>query len=338
MFRRILIVLVTLVLILAAGWLALRRADIPYDTLETLYASEASQFMTLSDGMKLHYRDEGESDAPTLVLVHGFSASLHTWEPWVARLKDEYRVISLDLPGHGLSRSPAPANMHPGHFADVIAEVTGSLDAQTYTLVGNSMGGATAWQFALKHAERLDGLVLVAASGWANEADAGDDRPLVFKLLANPAARWLMKDLDMTGLVRGGLQNSFVDQSLVTDSMVERYVSLSRAPGHRAGILAMTVSRQGRVEATSERLSAITVPTLILQGNRDNLVAPSGAEKFAAAITGSELKLYENVGHVPQEEIADRSVADLRDFLDRRVYSVVEVSPEESEAEATLSE
>ena len=101
MFRRMLIVLTILFLILAAGWMALRRGDIPYDTLETIYASDASEFITLSDGLKLHYRDEGQADGPVLVLVHGFAASLHTWEPWVARLSDTYRLVSIDLPGMG---------------------------------------------------------------------------------------------------------------------------------------------------------------------------------------------------------------------------------------------
>ena len=209
--------------------------------------------------------------------------------------------------------------MHPQHFADVIDEVTETLGAETFTLIGSSMGGATAWQFALKHPERLDGLVLVAASGWPDEGES-DARPLVFRLLENPVSRFLMKDLDSSAVTRGGLEDSFVDQSFVTDAMVSRYVSLSRAPGHRDGIIAMTIGRGERVEATVAGVSEISVPTLILQGDTDNLVHHSGAQKFADAILEAELKLYPNVGHLPQEEIADQSAADLADFLARRIY------------------
>ncbi|MEO9969062.1 MAG: alpha/beta hydrolase [Hyphomonadaceae bacterium] len=319
MLRRLMTIVTIILLILAAGWLALRRADIPFQSLETVYTSQNSQFLTLSDGVKLHYRDEGLESGDTLVLVHGFAASLHTWEPWVERLKDDYRIISLDLPGHGLSRNPDGDKMNPGYFGEMIDEMTMQLQADTFVLVGNSMGGATAWQFALEYPERLEGLVLVDASGWPSEND--DNRPLVFSLLDNSVARFLLKDLDMSGLVHSGLRDSFFDQALVTENMVERYVSLSRAPGHREGILAMSAQRDDRVIATEALVSQINSPTLILQGREDNLVAASGAEKFAAGIPRSELIIYDNVGHLPQEEIADRSAADLQDFLARRIWT-----------------
>ncbi|MEM9670302.1 MAG: alpha/beta hydrolase [Pseudomonadota bacterium] len=306
---------------LAAGWLALRRSDIPYAALEAVYTSEESEFLTLSDDIKLHYRDEGPEDASTLVLVHGFSASVHTWEPWVERLKERYRIVSVDLPGHGLTRTPDLEKMHPGHFADVIEEVAEIVDLETFTLVGHSMGGATAWQFALKYPDRLDGLVLVAASGWGRGSDDEDGVPLIFRLLRNPVARLIIKDLDTTSLTRDGLANSFVDQSFVTDEAVNRYVSLSRAPGHRSGIIALTSGQNERLEATEDRLAVLgDVPTLILQGDSDNLVPASHAQLFHEAIGGSEVKVYTNVGHVPQEEVVGQSVADLTDFLNRRVY------------------
>ena len=99
MWRRVIAVFLTLVAILAAGWLALRRGDIPYDTLELAYSVPNSEFVTLDNGMKLHFTDTGPRDHPVIVLVHGFSASLHTWEAWKEDLEDDYRVITLDLPG-----------------------------------------------------------------------------------------------------------------------------------------------------------------------------------------------------------------------------------------------
>lgn len=310
--------------------MALRRGDIPYASLEAIYTSTESEFTTLSDGVKLHYRDEGNADGPVLVLVHGFSASLHTWEPWVARLEDDYRIISLDLPGHGLTRTPDLAKMHPGHFGDVIEEVTQDLNIAAFTLVGHSMGGATAWQYALRYPDRLQGLVLVAASGWRQNSEDRNP-PLIFQLLGNPVARAILRDLDTTRLTRDGLRNSFVDQSIVTEEMVTRYVDLSRAPGHRDAIIELTTGRNGRVEATDERLAPLSdVPTLILQGDNDNLVPLSSGELFNTAITGSELKIYTDVGHVPQEEVASQSVADLEAFLNSRVYLPVEDGPDDA--------
>lgn len=318
MVRRFLFVFSVLLILVSVTWLSMRRADIPYDTLEGLYTSETSRFMTLRDGLKVHYRDEGNREAKPLVLVHGFSASLHTWEPWVEVLKDDFRVISLDLPGHGLTRNPSPDKMNVSYFAEAVGEVAAKLGAEHYVLVGNSMGGATAWQFALSRQEMIDGLVLVAASGWQEQQVTGD-RPLAFRLLSNRYVRTAIKDFDLKALIRNGLRSSFADPSLATSDMVARYAYLTRAPGHRSGILAL-MSGEERMPANELALRKIQVPTLIMHGDMDNVVSPMGAPKFHQAIPESELLIYKNVGHLPQEEIALKSVADLKDFLARRVW------------------
>ena len=320
MFRRLFIVLLIILVVASVGWLTMRRADIPYKTLEGLYTSPASQFLSLEDGLKVHYRDEGNPDGKPIVLVHGFSASLHTWEPWVEGLKDEFRVISVDLPGHGLTRTPTQDKMNIAYFSEAVGELASKLGAENYVLVGNSMGGATAWQFALSRQECIDGLVLIAASGWQEQQITGE-RPLVFRLLANKYARALIKDFDLKALIRNGLKKSFYDQSLATEEMVARYAYLTRAPEHREGILAL-MSGAERMPASAQTLAAIKVPTLILQGDSDVVVAPSGAPKFHSAIPDSEMIIYENTGHLPQEEVAEQSVRDLRDFLSRRVWPV----------------
>ena len=99
------------------GYVLLKRDDIPYETLESQYTSPASQFVDLPGGIHMHYREQGQdAQSPTVLLVHGFSASLHTWEPWVERLSEDYHVVSLDLPGHGLTRAPAGSS-GPSHSA-----------------------------------------------------------------------------------------------------------------------------------------------------------------------------------------------------------------------------
>ena len=313
MLRRTLAVILTIVAVLAAGWLALRRADIPYDTLETIYSTPDTQFMTLDDGLKVHYTDTGPQDRSAIVLVHGFSASLHTWEAWKTSLEVDYRVITLDLPGHGLTRADDPVQPTIERFADVVHEVTQDLGVDRFTIAGNSMGGNTAWSYTLAYPETVDGLILVDASGWPATDEENESSPFIFKLLANPLARTVLKDLDMTSLTRSGLEDSYFDQSFVTDELVERYVALSRAPGHRATLLGIMAGE--RVEATAEALSAIKVPTLIMWGKEDNLVPVSSVQKFADAIPGSTQVVYDGIGHLPQEEMAEQSIADVRAFL-----------------------
>ncbi len=317
MFLRLLIVLATLSVILGAGWLALRRPDIPMERLEQAYANSDSRFLVLENEGRLHLRDVGPRDAPAIVLVHGFSASLHTWEPWVADLAKDYRVVSLDLPGHGLSGCIDNSKIGTQQFVDAVDAVVRALKIERFTLAGNSMGGHTAWAYALAHPQKLDGLILVDAAGWPADADDQKDSPIVFKLLANPVARSIMKDLDMSALVRSGLEDSFTDQTLVTEAMVERYTSLGRAPCHRDAIITMSSTREGRIAASNETLAAITTPTLILHGEDDNLIPASHGKKFDEAIPDSDLKLYPGVGHLPQEEAVEDSLADVRAFLTR---------------------
>lgn len=318
MVRRLMAVLLTAVAILAAGWLALRRPDIPFHTLEAAYASPESEYIVLgSDGARVHFRDQGRVDGPAIVLVHGFSSSLHSWTPWIRGLEDTYRVISLDLPGHGLTRGFDTELVNMAGFVDVIDQVTDEIGVERFVLVGSSMGGNAAWNFALEHPERLDGLVLVGASGWPPTEAELADRPLVLRLLANPAARRLLKDLDMSALIRSGLEDSFVDPRFVTDEMVERYASLSRAPGHRAALLHILSDADEDAYASRQALGAIDVPTLVMQGREDALVPVRFAEAFAEAIPGADLVIYDAVGHLPHEEIAQRSLADLEVFLQR---------------------
>ena len=335
MLRRFLVVLLTFGAILAAGWFALQRSDIGYDRLEIVYANSDSRILPLDNGLRVHYRDVGPRDAPAIVLVHGYSSSLHTWEPWVANLKQDYRVISLDLPGHGLTNCLESGRIGTGQFVDTVDQVTRSLGIDTFTLAGNSMGGGVAWAYALAHPGRLDALVLVDASGWPESAEDAKSDPLVFKLLRNPVARRLMKNTDMTMLIRAGLRDSFANPDHATDEMVDRYTALARAPCHRDALMALMIGRDAHAPATKDLLAAISVPTLILHGEEDKLVPVAAGHKFAEAIPGAELITYPDAGHLPQEEVSEQSASDLRDFLSRRLAQ--SDAPAEETTDASLS-
>ena len=92
---------------LAVAAVALWRPDIPYADLEARYAAPTSKFVDLPGGVRMHYRDDGDPSKPVIVLVHGFGDSFLSWEGWIKRLSPDFRVITLDPPGHGLTRAPA---------------------------------------------------------------------------------------------------------------------------------------------------------------------------------------------------------------------------------------
>ena len=314
MVRKFTAIILTIVAVLAAGWLALRRADIPFETLEASYTVAGSKFTTLDEDVKVHYADTGPRDAPVIMLVHGYAASLHTWLAWRDILDDSYRVILVDLPGHGLSRAPKDEPVSIDYYATIIDELADRLKVGRFSLAGNSLGGHVAWQYALSHPGRLDSFVLVDAAGWPRTGE--DTSPLVFKLLRFPPARALMKDLDLAELIEDGLKNSFADPSFVTSAMAERYSALSRAPGHRDALLALAAGPERR-KASREIFAGLNTPTLILWGEQDRLIPVADAEQFKTAIPNAVSIVYPNAGHLPQEEVARQSAADVRAFLDR---------------------
>lgn len=294
-------------------------ADIPYEELEARYGGETSRYMELPDGVRVHYRDEGTPDAKvTLVMVHGFAASLHAWEPWVARLENDYRLVSLDLPGHGLTRAPAGYQASPEGQVAVVDAVAERLDLPPFVLAGNSMGGGVAWRYGLAHPEKVRGLVLVNAAGWpetTEPADGADGRPLVFKLLENPVGRSLLRNLDPRPLAGRGLRQAYGDDSLVTPELIDRYVALARAPGHRA-ILTDPGRRGDAAPVTPETFQAIKVPTLVMVGALDQVIPAERGAGFALGIPGAQLITYADGGHVPMEQLPDRTAQDLRSFLE----------------------
>lgn len=151
--------------VLLAGC-ALARGDIPYGVLEAKYADARSRWLDLPGGLHVRYRDQGPRDAPARLMIHGFSASLEAWEPWVARLSGDFRIITLDLPGHGLTRAPASYAPSIDAYADLTDTLAGRLGVTSYAVIGDSMGGAVAWDDALRHAGHVRALVLVDSAGW----------------------------------------------------------------------------------------------------------------------------------------------------------------------------
>lgn len=304
------VALVLIAVLATAGWFLLQRPDIPYATLEQRYGYADSRYMDLPGGVRAHYRDLGPRDAPAIVLVHGFSASTHAWDAWVRALSGEYRVVVLDLPGHGLTRTPAGYAAGRDGFGTVVDQVTGQLGLTRFTLGGNSMGGGVAWAYALDHGDKVQRLILVDAAGWPMTQKGGAS---IFAIMRNPLGRKLLRNIDTRPLVAQGLRAAYLDPKLVTPALINRYVDLARAPGHRDILLSLQTGP--RREATAADLSRIHVPTLVMVGQEDRLIPAADGEKFHKAIPGATLILYPGVGHVPMEQIPDRSVADLKAWL-----------------------
>jgi len=301
-----------LIAVLFGAWLELRGPDIPYESLQAKYAREDSHFVELPGGYRAHYRESGAANLPLLVLLHGFGDSFTTWDGWVDELKPQFRIISLDFPGHGLTRAPQGVTLSGEGLADFVDAFAAKLELPKFAVAGNSMGGGAAWQLAVRHPDRVSALILVDASGFANDKPPADV-PLAFKILRYPMGRKILAKIDNRPLIDQGLKADVYDKTVITPLLVDRFAEFQRAPGHRDILMSVNLGSGG--PSTAQLLSGIKAPTLILWGESDPLIEPAAAKKFAAAMPGSKLITYPKVGHLPQLEIPQRSAADAATFL-----------------------
>jgi pimeloyl-ACP methyl ester carboxylesterase len=155
--KRLGAVLLVLIAALGIAFLALRTPDTDPAAMRAKYGAAPSQFVDLGAGLTVHLRDEGPRDAPAIVLLHGSNADLHTWEPWAAALRSDYRVIRFDTIGHGLTGAAPGKDYSAAAMAALVGRVADKLAIGKFVLGGNSMGGGISVAYALKHQDRLTG-------------------------------------------------------------------------------------------------------------------------------------------------------------------------------------
>lgn len=308
-------VVAILLALLVGAFFTLRTPDVPMDELKARYASPASQFLEVSPGFFVHVRDEGLRSAPALFLVHGSNASLHTWEPWVERLKTRYRIVSLDLQGHGLT-GPIPSGCYTTEcMAGTVEAVRAKLGIERIAIAGNSMGGNVSIAYALAHPERVAALILVDSSGAPVKRDGPP--PLGFRIAQTPVLRDLGAVITPKSVIGETLEKSVSVKSVANDAAITRYWELLRAPGNREATMQRFAS-YGPSKLTPESLAALKdTPVLILWGAEDALIPVQSADWFKAALPQAEVLVYPKIGHIPQEEAPDRSAADVDAFLGR---------------------
>lgn len=299
-------VLVALALGVAHSW----APDVPVDALKARWAGAPSQFIALH-GMQVHVRDEGPRDDPQpIVLLHGTSASLHTWEGWAQALRGQRRVIRFDLPGYGLT-GPHPRGAYgmEQDYPNFVLAVLSHLKVQRFVLAGNSLGGQIAWHTALAAPQRVDKLILVDSAGFPNESTAV---PIGFRLASIPALAPVLRNVLPRAVVESSLRNVYGNPARVTPELVDLYEAMARREGNRA---ALNVRMQRGYQTDTTRLADIKIPTLILWGGQDRLIPPGHGERFERAIAGSKRVVFERLGHVPHEEDAAQTVVAVQQFL-----------------------
>jgi pimeloyl-ACP methyl ester carboxylesterase len=258
----------------------------------------------------------GDPAAPPVLLLHGIGRSLEDWLPQHERLSGEYRVISVDLPGFGLSdRLPEPITLD-SLAAGVEATVAALGEDRPMHLMGNSLGGAVAMRMLARDPGRVVTLTLVNSAGFGKEV------ALFLRILAVPGlGRRLMRRFDRRASWR--IERAlFVDRALITDERVEFGLRVAARPEYAGVFLEAAKSLGGLRGVKASWRTALLAdvarhprPTLIVWGERD-LILPSA--HLAAARTllpHADSHLFADTGHMPQIERADEFATLVRRFL-----------------------
>lgn len=276
------------------------------------WALPPSTFIEVN-GMKVHVRDEGPRDDPQpLVLLHGTSASLHTWEGWVKALKDQHRVITLDMPGFGLTGPFLTDDYSMQHYVVFLNQTLKQLQVRQYSLVGNSLGGGIAWHMALAYPDQVKKLILVDATGYMVKPKS---TPIGFRIAKIPVLNKVMEFTLPRRVVESSVRAVYADPSKVSEELVERYYDLTLRTGNRRALVERF--KQAPSGADSDAIQNIKTPTLILWGKQDQLIPVENAARFHKDIQGSQIRIFEGLGHVPHEEDPVQTAEAARSFLNQ---------------------
>lgn len=297
----------------------------PYNDLPKLSSLSEIEYpytvhhATLSDGRSLAYVDEG-SGSETIIFIHGLGSYLPAWKKNIEGLKDHFRVIAIDLPGYGHS-SKEPHSGMMSFYAEVVVDFMDQLGLEQAVLAGHSMGGQISMVAAMKHPERVKRLILAAPAG--------------FERFSEGQKQWFRNAMTLRGVkltrvedIVSNLAYNFYELPRDAEFMITDRIAMRSAEDFDAYCFAVVQSVNGMVdEPVIDHLDKITQPTLILFGEKDNLipnrflnpgttaeVAQVGADRIAS----NKLVMLPNTGHFLQYENYQRFNEEVISFLKPR--------------------
>lgn len=295
------------VIVIAAGayfYLKMTGGADP-SSLEEAYLTEADRFVEI-DGARVRVREEGPAGATPIILVHGFTHSLETWDGWAEALKSDYRVIRYDLLGHGLTGPDPKERYAPAERAEFTGEVMNALGIERAFIAGNSLGGLAAWRFAADNPERVAGLVLISPGAFPlnGVSDEPAEIPAAMKayLLTAPEAG-----------VRASAELIYGDDDKITEERIVAMRDMIRRKGNGEAMIKSL--EEFTLPDPAADLARVAAPTLIMWGEGDVIIPIEQGRRIEELIPGARMIAYPGVGHAAQEEAPEETAADAIAFL-----------------------
>ena len=281
------------------------------ERLREKYGSPPSQFITLPNGVNVHLRDEGDPEAPPIVLVHGHSEDLHTWNQLVKHLVESFRVIRFDLRRHGLT-GPAPDNEYRiESYVSDLSMLIEQLGIDNFVLVGHSMGGRISVKYTIGNRERVNSLILLSASGAPRKEKT--PQPMALRLMRNPLGRALVKRIWSRNMAKNSLMDMVFDESSITDEEIDRMWDFSKYPGNMDAMFREFAETWKDFNPTE--ISEIATNTLLIWGKEDTICPESMGEWYDSQLPNSTMVRFPNIGHNPQFECPDRCLDEISSWM-----------------------
>lgn len=267
-------------------------------------------------GQPVTYHRAGEG--PPLVLIHGITSSSRTWKRVMPRLAEKYDVIAPDLLGHGRSAKPK-GDYSLGAYASGVRDLLVALEVPKATIVGHSLGGGIALQYAYQFPDRVGRLVLVDTGGIDREVN------LVLRAATLPGAEFVLPIMFADPLHEAALKIRSVFGALGlrasgdVQGVSEGFSSLTKADARRAFLntVRSVIDPNGQKVTAKDRLYlAADIPSLIVWGERDRIIPSSHAQLAHELMPHSRLELFPEAGHFPFNDDPDRFVRVLNEFID----------------------
>ncbi|MFM7433368.1 MAG: alpha/beta fold hydrolase [Gammaproteobacteria bacterium] len=317
--RALLWFIVAVVVLLLIGAVVYR--DVPATEVEAKWATPPSKFVVI-DGVRLHYRDEGSG--PVVVLLHANYSSLFMWEPWVASLRDHYRVIRVDLPAHGLTGPEPNGNYSLERIQALFERFVDERGLQRFTVVGTSIGGTVAMRYTAAHPERIERLVLISP-GSLEARVRGRTTPANVPRVADILGYVMPK-----AFTRFLLTNDYGDPARLTDAVTDEWYEMWMREGNRLAMI--NLLRQNVSGGVEDKIRAVKVPVLLIWGEKNKRVPLALAYETQKLLENSpevKLEVLPGIGHMLVQEAPAQSAQLIRRYLDERqpLKSAVDASP-----------
>jgi pimeloyl-ACP methyl ester carboxylesterase len=245
-----------------------------------------------------------------LLLLHGMASSLHSYEGWQTELQKTRRVISIDLPGFGLTGPSPQGDYRIDAYTRFILRLLDTLSVRHVIIVGNALGGEIAWQTALLAPERVRKIVLIDSDGYQPSVLS---MPIAFQIASMRGLRWVSERILPRLLVQISVRSVFGDKSKATPEKVDRYFELNLRSGNRRALFQRM--DQAQFGSNAPQIRRVQQPTLVMWGERDQMISPDQGELFCRDISKCKRVTFPGLGHLPQEEDPQATLKVLQEFL-----------------------